>query len=305
LSTKSFELENEIPFLDIKGRATYIAIKGIIFFLSYIPDLFFKILCWSFYLLLMIFGKKQKEIIRKNVMFIYDLPAHSSFSKNFVKQVIKHQVYSSLESFRFLKRYDTFEFSGLDEFKENLEACGDKGVVAIAAHIGAWELLARITPSQTKKTFYAVAKPSKNTGMSKVLNDIRNENGTELLWSGQSSLARDMQKVLKEGHILGMVMDQKPKKRQGPEVEFLGRKTTFVAGPATMSMKTNAETFSFFCVREGYLKYRLVTSHLRDVGDDLNSRTQRYATEIERVIKLYPEQWCWNYRRWNLEEEKI
>lgn len=308
MSEKSIELENKVPLLDIKGRATYLIINFIILSLSYSPALLFKGICWSIFQLTYLFGAKQKRIVRNNVKFIFDLPEHSSFSKNFVKQVIRHQIYSALESFRFIKRHEDFEFSGLDEFEENLRMCGNKGVVAIAAHVGAWELLGRVAPAisaRMNKDFYAVAKPSKNSGMSMVLNEIRNENGTKVLWTGQSSLVRDMIKVLESGHILGMVMDQKPKNRIGPEVSFYGKKTSFVPGPATVALKTGASTFSFHCVREGFQKYRLVTACLEPVGNDLESRTAFYASEIERVIKLYPEQWCWNYKRWNFKEESI
>ena len=304
MTTKSIDLENEIPILDLKGRLTYIVIKAILWFFWFMPKPLFKAFCFVAYRLAYQFSQKQKKIISRNINFIYKLPPHSNFSKSFVRQVMKHQVYSSLESFRFIKKYDQFEFSGLEDFKKNLDSCGENGVVAITGHLGAWELLARITPLQTSKEFYAVAKPSKNSGMSKVLNEIRNENGTEILWSGQSSLLRDMSKVLKDGNMLALVMDQKPKNRQGPSVNFLGIETTFVAGPATLTTKLGSSTFAFFCMREGFCKYRLFTSNMTDLSMDLRERTQSYASKIEEMIRVYPEQWCWNYRRWTLKEKR-
>jgi lauroyl/myristoyl acyltransferase len=40
-----------------------------------------------------------------------------------------------------------------------------------------------------------------------------------------------------------------------------------------------------------------ILSNQHDLTDEILI-TQKLASEIERVIRLYPEQWCWNYKRW-------
>ena len=57
-----------------------------------------------------------------------------------------------------------------------------------------------------------------------------------------------------------------------------------------------------FFVSEGPMRYR-VSNVLLNKGHGIESEqevTQIMATEIERVIKLYPEQWVWNYKRWKI-----
>lgn len=306
MTTVSTALENSIPALGIKGRFTYLILKLIIWILGTIPDFLFKALCNVLYLLSMLFAKKQKRLIKKNIDFAYKLPAHSSFSSDFVKQCLRHQVYSSMESIRFAGAPEKFRIEGENELRQCFAVSKGSGTVAITGHLGAWELLAALSPRNCECDFYGLAKPSKNSGLSLVLHEMREKSGTKILWTGQSSLARDMLRVLKGSCVLGAVMDQKPKNRVGPVVHFFNKKTAFVAGPATMAVRAKARSMSFFCIREGFCRYRIVSTPLEDCADkSLEELTQVYASEIEKMIRIYPEQWCWNYKRWNFSEEHV
>ena len=50
------------------------------------------------------------------------------------------------------------------------------------------------------------------------------------------------------------------------------------------------------------MRYRVVSNVLLNKGHGIEGEqvTQIMASEIERVIKLYPEQWVWNYKRWKI-----
>lgn len=296
-------VETHLTKADLKSWVSYKICRLVIFVLGLVPDFLFKIICFCSVKVSLILAVKQKAIIKRNINFIYNLPCHSSFARRFVGQVMEHQVVSALESFRFIHRADQFEFSGVKELSDNIEKCGSLGILAVTAHLGGWELLARVTAAQTSLNFFAVAKPSANRGVNKALEEMRNANGARIIWTSQGSMARDFLKVLRSGHILAFVMDQKPKNRVGPVVNFMGKRTSFVSGPAKFTLRAGAATLAFFCVREGYQRYRIISSKLTNEDDDLASITQNYTSEIERVIKLYPEQWCWNYRRWNFSED--
>jgi KDO2-lipid IV(A) lauroyltransferase len=125
--------------------------------------------------------------------------------------------------------------------------------------------------------------------------------GTHVLWTDKKSLLRDMLKALKNGESVGFVMDQKPEGRQGPLVTFLGVPTEFVSGPGQMTAKTGCGVVSIFCLREGPFKYRILSEMLAAPGVAMADEavlTQRMADAITRVVRLYPEQWTWNYKRW-------
>ena len=69
-----------------------------------------------------------------------------------------------------------------------------------------------------------IHKPNKNKGVNRILDDLRKINGSKMLWTGRTGLKRDMLNALNTGHTIGLVMDQKPRKRMGPTVDLLGRK---------------------------------------------------------------------------------
>ena len=103
---------------------------------------------------------------------------------------------------------------------------------------------------------------------------------------------------------VGFVMDQKPEGRKGPVVSFFGVPTAFVSGPATMAARLGCGVVSIFCLREGPFRYRLVSrlllGHAHGETDE-QRLTERFAAEIESVVRAYPEQWTWNYKRWRFD----
>ena len=85
------------------------------------------------------------------------------------------------------------------------------------------------------------------------------------------------------------------------EVNFFNQATKFVAGPAKLSIRTKAPVLAVFCMREGPWRYRIVHKVIAKPNHDEGSEvqlTQSMASSIEDAIRLYPEQWVWNYRRW-------
>jgi KDO2-lipid IV(A) lauroyltransferase len=106
--------------------------------------------------------------------------------------------------------------------------------------------------------------------------------------------------ALRHGDWLSFVMDQKPIGRQGPEVDFFGHKVAFVSGPAAMSIKTGAPILAVYCFRIGPARYRLKWEVIDPQGTKktVDTLTAELAHSIEGAIRLYPEQWCWNYKRW-------
>lgn len=250
--------------------------------------------------------RRDKVKIFRNIRAIYGLPAHSNFSKMFAKQVLCHQLAVGLETFRCLNRgSQDFTFEGLDELQNavtRLHGQG-RGLIITTAHIGSWEFVAQQVAKVSGRTFYALAKPSKLPSFTKYLDHLRAEMDTKVLWTDDRGLLKSMLQVLKAGSCLGFVMDQKPDHRIGPTVEFFGLPTEFVGGPAKVAMRTKSPILAVYCLRVGRCKYRLVSDVLLDPTINAETYTeqtltQRMASSIEAIIRLYPEQWLWNYKRW-------
>ena len=289
----------------ISVNLQYYMFLSILKFFAHLPSRVYSSIAEVVYTVFRSAFKKDLKKIATNVKAVFGLEAHSNFVKVFQRQVLVHQIVSNLEVIRSLaNRKSKVEILDIEVLKRNLESIDtSNGVVCITGHLGSWELCAQSVAEATNKTFYALAKPPKNKAIVKLLAYLRANMTTELLWTDRKDLFSAMKDVLDQGECLGFVMDQKPGKRKGVKVDFLGQNTEYVSGPAKFAILKNAPVVSVFCVREGPMRYRIISNILLEKGHDIESETevtQIMAKEIESAIKLYPEQWVWNYKRWKL-----
>jgi KDO2-lipid IV(A) lauroyltransferase len=250
------------------------------------------------------FAKRDRRLIEANVERVYRLPPQSVFSKTFQRQVFRTQALIALETFKHLfAKEELVRMEGREQFRTEMEklSAQGKGIVFVTAHHGSWEFVAGEIAHATRKTFVALAKPSKLPEFTDVLTSLRGKADTKVLYTDSKNLLRDMMGTLKEGKNLGFVMDQKPEGRIGPVVDFLGQPTEFVSGPAKLAARHGSPVVAIFCVRTGPWKYRIEFDTVIGLDQGLHdekSLTQSMATAITRSIQIYPEQWIWNYKRW-------
>lgn len=253
-------------------------------------------------------AKREKARLASNVHRVFGLPPHTAFATMFARQVVRHQARCALETLKLVRhpadvlgpaaRIDGF--ADLRGMIERAEVAG-KGHIVVTAHLGCWELCAHYGQQAAARPFHVLAKPARHRAVTQWLEGLRKAMGTDVLWTDRKTLLRDMLGALRKGESVGFVMDQKPEGRVGPVVRFLGQETEFVSGPASMAIKTGCAIIAIFCVRESAFHYRILSSELAPAGHGLKDETavtQLMAAEIERAIRLYPDQWTWNYKRW-------
>ena len=255
---------------------------------------------------------RDVRLMRRNLAVVLGLPPGSPEARDLEWRCVRHQIVAALETVRLSfdqKRLDVAAMEGFDDLRRLMaeaEGCG-RGQVLVTAHLGAWELLAQSTVRAAAFPVCAVAKPARSAATSLFVERMRARAGVGVIWSGRTSLLRDMLSCLKRRETLIMVVDQRPDQRRGPEVSFLGRRTEFVGGPAALAAKRDCPLVAAFCVREGPFSYRLESEILRSPGGtrDGVELSQRIAGAIERRVRAQPEQWMWNYRRWDYEPEEL
>ncbi len=267
------------------------------------PEPLFGPLAAFFYAALRPFAGRELRHLGGNVARVYGLPPGTTFARMFERQNLTHQVRCALETLRAIQDPDAITVRGLDELTAHVRAAeaANKGHLLVTAHLGSWELCAHYGHKASTRPFHVLAKPSKSAAMTALLDALRRRMGTPVLWTDRKSLLRDMLGALKRAESLGFVMDQKPEGRQGPVVDFLGIPTEFVSGPASMAARFDCAVIALFCVREGPFKYRILSESVLAAGHGIKDEaelTRLMAAAIERAIRLFPEQWTWNYKRW-------
>lgn len=296
----------------------FLIIKAILLAYARLPEAVFPFFANFNAHLMSKVAKKNNKLASGNIFTVYGIPPHSIFSKQFIAQNYRSQLTLLYETVRhiFLKRKTTI--LNISALKKHILSASDNncGCIIVSAHIGSWEFVAEMmsrcadevfqekgATGSNKQKVEVLAKKNRWQGLNTFIEQLRGQYGASVLWNHKTNLGRSMVKSLQNGNILGMVVDQKPLGRLGPQVNFFNQKTAFVGGPARLAIKYQIPIHAVFCLRIGAFKYKLYTETIFDpknppekaTEDEL---TQRIATSIEKIISIYPEQWIWNYKRW-------
>ncbi len=187
---------------------------------------------------------------------------------------------------------------GMEHF-EKARAKG-KGVIFITGHCGNWELLA-ILSSYKVAPLSVVARPLNNPYLNTFLEKARSRYGNRAIY--KKGALRAILAALKDGGLVGILMDQAVFPEEGYVVSFLGRGAWTTKMPALLARKTGAPAVPVFIRRTG--EGHEITVH-PEVGLSSNSNqeeavredTERFSGFIEDYIRENPSQWLWMHRRW-------
>lgn len=247
-------------------------------------------------------SRKDRFRILRNVHAVFKLPPHSKFSQDFVRQVFRHQVFCQLEVIFASGAVSRLMFEGLEELTTSVrkaKAAGN-GYCIITPHLGSWDLVGHVVSRVTPGEFFALAKPSRSLFFNRFLDAMRRAYQIHVLWTDSPTLGPDMKAVLRNGGGLGFVMDQRPEGKAGHELTMMGLKTLVVGGPAATALRNKSAVVAVYCLRIAPFRFRVISRVLWEPSEPISSSvmTARMAESMETYIRLYPEQWLWNYRRW-------
>ncbi len=172
-----------------------------------------------------------------------------------------------------------------------------KGVLFISGHLGNWELLARRValagyPCQT------IAKETSDPRLTAWVDAFRAQAKLKAIWRGREGAAKSMLRALKQGEILGMLIDQDTNV-QSVWVPFFGRLAKTPRAAADLALRTGAAVMLGFCQRDARGTYQLRMHEVPVAASDTpESLTARLTAGLEAAIREHPEQWVWMHRRW-------
>jgi KDO2-lipid IV(A) lauroyltransferase len=177
-----------------------------------------------------------------------------------------------------------------------------RGVIFLTGHLGAWEVLS-FGWSALEYPISFLVRPIDNPRIEEMIENLRTRFGNKAI--DKKAAARRALKVLREGGTLGILSDLNTQEREGVFVPFFGKLACTNAGIATLALKTNAVVIPTCAIwdrkRGKYFFHGDAPIELVRSGDhqkDVEINTARFAAAMERMIRLYPDQWLWIHRRW-------
>jgi KDO2-lipid IV(A) lauroyltransferase len=232
---------------------------------------------------------RVKNVSEENLEFC-------NFSKAFGREAVVNLLKCFLD---FMKSRDYSEdyLKSLFSVKEGKlkRVLSMDGAILLTAHIGNWELLGAFFSVISGGRLSVVAKPMKNPRVNEFINGLREFWRMKVIPTGK---VLEVVKDLKRGRFVAILLDQRPKVKEGVLTDFLGRKTYTNKGAALLSLKTGKPVIPAFCYLSGS-KYEVeIFDPIYPDGKSVEELTQIYTSFIERAVMKHPEQWFWVHRRW-------
>ena len=246
--------------------------------------------------------KKRKQLAKDNIMRclgVDEAEAERIAKASWVQfgpMLMEVLRYPKLIENGTMQQYVTID--GLDYLKEAI-AAGQGGVIA-TSHSDSWEIMGAAL-AQYGVPLVGVAMKQKNNAANKFILEYRELSGMHITYKSD---VREMFKLIKEGWLIGLIMDQDPSLRDGIIVDFFNRKTNSVTGPATLARFQNAPIFL------GQIEHRPDGGHhitiyppiyvekTKDKKADIEKTVQELNNILEQHIRQHPEDWFWLHDRW-------
>jgi len=208
--------------------------------------------------------------------------------RNFAKYLVDFFRFSKINKDYIEKNV---EIKNAHYFNESLK--DGKGVIALTAHIGNWELGGAVM-GVMGYPLWAVALSHKHKAVDDFFISQRKIKGVNVIplnKAGRQCFSR-----LKENNVLALVGDR-DFTLDGTTAEFFGRKSIFPQGPAVLSLKLGSPIVCGFMIRKPDDKFMLVMEEpIKAVPSgnkekDIEDLMKKYISIFENYIRKYPDQW--------------
>jgi len=187
---------------------------------------------------------------------------------------------------------DGFTIEGLEHVTE-AKAAGLAPILALP-HVGGWEWAGRWLGTEHGWKVTAVAERLEPPELYEWFLELRAALGMRIIPLGPSA-GPETAAALADGDIMCLLCDRDIG-GSGIEVEFFGERTTLPGGPAVMAMRSGSPllpTAVYFrgdrC--HGVIGAPLDTERRGRLREDVERVTQDLAHELERLIRVAPDQW--------------
>ncbi len=175
-----------------------------------------------------------------------------------------------------------------------------RGAFIIGAHLGNWEWMGTALVNMGLSVV-EVIRPLDYPPLNAWIDARRTACGLRTL--DKTNSGPEMMRLLKEGHIVGILADQSPRDA-GVPVTFFGQPCWATVAPAMIAARAKVPIHVTAIVRQPDGNYEMEISapiefdRSKPLRAGLVDVSQQCQDVIERLVRETPEQWLWLHRRW-------
>ncbi len=196
----------------------------------------------------------------------------------------------------------------------NRARAGDSGLLVLTAHLGNFELMARLVARFTPQ-FAVLHRGFRNRFFERFYDGRRRAAGVEVLQ--RTAGMRTALRVLNSGGTVAIALDQNQRAGRGIFVDMFGTPACTSTVMARLSLASGLPVLPMFAVWDGDRLALDVSEPIRPGGpgspaaglssreDKVRALTERYTKEIEDAVRRHPEQWNWGHRRWKTRPDEV
>ena len=171
--------------------------------------------------------------------------------------------------------------------------------ISVTAHLGNWEVMG-LAAALDGPPAVSVAASIKNPLADLFLSRVRRITGQGI--EARRGAVRRIIGVLRNGGRAAFLMDQNTLPSEGGVfVDFFGLAVPVSNAVALLARRTGTAIVMPYCLVDGAGEYTIHVSTVfhAETGSHADAlTTQRITHEIETLVRRYPGQWLWIYKRW-------
>jgi KDO2-lipid IV(A) lauroyltransferase len=185
------------------------------------------------------------------------------------------------------------------ELVEQVMARG-RGAVLVTGHIGNWELAGAYVAARGVP-LDAIARGMANPLFDAFLNHTREEMGMTIVHDSEA--VRRTPRSLRAGRAVAFVADQGVLGLASTFVPFFGRPAKTPRGAAVFALRFDVPVLFVVALRKPNGRFRIVVERIEaeDTGNrdrDVDRIVARFTEHLEKWVRVVPEQYFWQHRRW-------
>jgi Kdo2-lipid IVA lauroyltransferase/acyltransferase len=195
----------------------------------------------------------------------------------------------------FLRQSDRYiRCSNLDEIKRLLSE--DRGILALTAHLGNWDLLAGYMVRQGIP-LTVIGREARSKVLQEVLSQLRTNLRVETIWrSDTTGTRRIIKELTTPGHVVAALIDQDTQVKS-VYVPYFDLEAKTPSSIIELAKRRGSNIVSVFMVRTATDQFEIFVEAI-SVESSTEEILCEYNKRLENLVRQYPEQWVWFHKRW-------
>ena len=246
---------------------------------------------------------KSRRTVKQNLNFLFD----NKMSEEEIKSITKYSFKNLLLNFLHLMeiRHMSIEELQSKVTIQNIEAvhkvhAAGRSVIYVTTHYSSWEL-GGTSIGALIEPLGAVYRKMKNVEYENWVLESRAKFGNTNL--EKTNVIKPLIRLIKNKTACGILIDTNMNKREGIDVEFMGKTISQTATPAFLARKFNAAIIPVTMRTDDEENYTLMifdeipVEKTDDSKKDILNATQLQADWLSSLITREPKFWFWLHRR--------